>query len=419
MNSFEDVNQEGLSQDSERSKSPSEAAATPAGADAPAPAVEASAPVVTLGDETPGEKTLGENKSNAAPAPQTRAPTLPSPAADVKGAAEPPAVRLNLIPFVTGAQADAPPQPRLRNSYWRATFEKRYQIGMIAAGLALAGVAVAASLSMKAQHDQLLVSQSNETEDLAETVKALKVRLSAIDTAKHEDILELRKSVAELKSGLAAAQGSSATLAQFAARADRIEHDVDARIEKLGERVDHDSAAHNADFTAKLEKLGERVDHDGVARSADFAARLEKLEKKGAAPVVAAATQPAIIPVPVPAPAPAALPKQPTVLPPVAANVSKETTGSIAPQTPLRGWAVREVRGNVAIVAGPYGFRQVAQGDTLPGAGHVERIERRAAGWTVVTDRGIINSAAYGGGAYRAYGYGGYDGGYGPPEDEF
>jgi hypothetical protein len=173
MNSFEDVNQEGLSQDSERSKSPSEAAATPAGADAPAPAVEASAPVVTLGDETPGEKTLGENKSNAAPAPQTRAPTLPSPAADVKGAAEPPAVRLNLIPFVTGAQADAPPPPRLRNSYWRATFEKRYQIGMIAAGLALAGVAVAASLSMKAQHDQLLVSQSNETEDLAETVKAL------------------------------------------------------------------------------------------------------------------------------------------------------------------------------------------------------------------------------------------------------
>jgi hypothetical protein len=113
------------------------------------------------------------------------------------------------------------------------------------------------------------------------------------------------------------------------------------------------------------------------------------------------------------------LPKQPTVLPPVAANVSKDTTGSIAPQTPIRGWAVREVRGNVAIVAGPYGFRQVAQGDTLPGAGHVERIERRATGWTVVTDRGIINSAAYGGGAYRAYGYGGYDGGYGPPEGEF
>jgi hypothetical protein len=409
MNSSEDIKQDGAAKDlAGESGAASKAAENPA-ADA-STATEASAPIVTL----------GENKSAAgsAAASKSLAPRIPSPAADSKDAAEP--VRLNLIPFVPSQPADAPPPPPAGKSYWRATFEKRYRIGAIAAGVALAGVAVAGSLSLKAQHDQVLVAQNNETENLAETVKALKARLSAIDAAKHEDILELRKSVAELKSGLAAAQGSSATLAQFTARADRIEHDVDARIEKLGERVDHDSATHNADLAAKVEKLGERVDHDGAARNADFATRLEKLEKRAAAPVVASVAPPVAAPIPVPIPAPAsvALTKQPTVLPPVATNVSKETTGSIAPQTPIRGWTVREVRGDVAIVAGPYGFRQVAPGDALPGAGHVQRIERRANGWTVVTDHGIISSA-YGGGGYRADGYGGYDSGYGSPEGEF
>jgi hypothetical protein len=407
MNSSEDFNQDGAAKDLADESSAASKAAEISGADAPA-AAEASAPAVTL----------GENKSAAEPAAASRAlaPKIPSPAADGRDTVEP--VRLNLIPFVAGQQPEA--APPTGPSYWRAAFDKRYQIGAIAAGLAVVGIVAAASLSLKAQQDQVLASQNSETQNLAETVKALKARLNAIDTAKHEDIVELRKSVAELKSGLAAAQGSSASLAQFGARADRIEHDLSARIEKLGDRVDHDAATHSADFTAKLEKLGERVDHDGTARNADFTARIEKLEKKAAAPVVASVAPPVAAPIPVPVPAPAsvALTKQPTVLPPVATNVSKETTGSIAPQTPIRGWAVREVRGDVAIVAGPYGFRQVAAGDTLPGAGRVQRIERRANGWTVVTDHGIINSA-YNGGGYRAYGYGGYDGGYGPPEGEF
>jgi hypothetical protein len=260
------------------------------------------------------------------------------------------------------------------------------------------GVVGAASLSYKAQRDQVLVTQNAETENLADTVKSLKARLSAIDAAKHEDILELRKNVADLKSSLAAAKDSNAILAQINARAERVEHDEDARIEKLSERVDRDATAHNLELTA----------------------RLEKLEKKAAAPVVAALAPPmAPVPVPVPSPAPAPLTKQPTALPPVATNVSKETTGSIAPQTPIRGWAVREVRGNVAILQGPYGFRQVALGDTLPGIGRVQRIERRTTGWTVITNEGIVNAGYAGGGGYRAGGYGPFGGGYGPDEGEF
>ncbi|WP_210254928.1 hypothetical protein [Methylocapsa sp. S129] len=368
----------------------------------------------------------GESKGEAgASVESSAAPKIPSPALDDKASAERPPVRLSLIPFVAGQGADAPPPP-IGASYWRAAFEKRFQLGAIAAGLAVVGVVAAASLSYKAQQDQVLVSQNNETQNLAETVKALKARLNAIDASKHEDIVELRKSVAELKNGLAA-HDSTASLAQVNARAERIEHDEAAKHDeiadlrktvaelKTGLAAAHDSSATLAQITAHADRL----DHDAATHNADFAARLEKLEKKAGAPVVASLPSPAAVPLP-PA-APASLTKQPTVLPPVAANVSKETTGSITPQTPIHGWVVREVHGNVAVVEGPYGFRQIGPGDTLPGAGHVERIERRGTGWTVVTDRGLINSS-YSGGGYRAgaYGsYGAFNGGYGPPEGEF
>jgi hypothetical protein len=385
MSSSEEINQDKPSGHAGLESSISETAKAPVAAGTDSSAAANSAPAVSIGSETA--------EARGASAPRSVAPSIPAP--DAKTAGDQSAARLNLIPFVRGEHVEEPP---VGASFWRAAFEKRLQIGTIAAGLLVLGVVGAASLSYKAQRDQVLVTQNAETENLADTVKSLKARLSAIDAAKHEDILELRKNVADLKSSLAAAKDSNAILAQINARAERVEHDEDARIEKLSERVDRDATAHNLELTA----------------------RLEKLEKKAAAPVVAALAPPmAPVPVPVPSPAPAPLTKQPTALPPVATNVSKETTGSIAPQTPIRGWAVREVRGNVAILQGPYGFRQVALGDTLPGIGRVQRIERRTTGWTVITNEGIVNAGYAGGGGYRAGGYGPFGGGYGPDEGEF
>jgi hypothetical protein len=412
MNSSDNFNQGGLSTNSEsESKTAGETAANASTADASSPAIEPGAPVALN----------SENKSEAAPTSGTTAPApkMPSPAVDAKGEVDRPAASLSLIPFIAGQRAETPSPTA--NAHWRALFEKRFQLGAIAAGLAVAGGVAIASLSYKAQQDQYLVLQNSETQDLAETVKALKARLSAIDAAKHEDILELRKSVAELKTGFAALHDSSAAMGQFSARAERLEHDeatkhdeiVDLRKSvaelKTGLAAAHDSTALLTQFNGRAD----RIEHDEATHNSEFTARLEKLEKKAAAPVVASIAPPAAAPVPVPAPAP--LTKQLPV-PPVAANVSKETTSSIGPQTPIHGWAVREVHGNVAIVEGPYGFRQIGPGDMLPGAGHVERIERRASGWTVVTDRGIINSA-YNGGGYRAYGA--FNGDYGPAEGEF
>ena len=50
----------------------------------------------------------------------------------------------------------------------------------------------------------------------------------------------------------------------------------------------------------------------------------------------------------------------------------------------------------MAVVEGPNGFRQIGPGDMLPGAGRVERIERRGRDWTVVTNQGYFNDGAPG-----------------------
>jgi hypothetical protein len=330
------------------------------------PSVEAAAPSTAKSEPAPQE---------SKPAPRIEAPVDRS--------------RSSLIPFVAPERADAPPPPKGAD-FMRAAFEKRFQIGAVAASLALVSVLAAASISYKSQQDQYLVTQSQETESLAETVKTLKAKIAALEAAKRDEIGDLRKTVADLKNGVAAARDAGSSTAQLSARYDRVEHEQDARIEKLGERVDHDAATHYADLTSRLEKLSERIDHEATAHNADFTSRLEKLEKKAAAPVVAAITPAQAAPTP---PVAQKAPTPPT--PPVAPGVSKETTGSIpAPRPPIRNWIVREVHGGMAVVEGPYGYRQIGPGDTLPGAGRVERIERNGRDWSVVTSQGTISSAS-------------------------
>ena len=71
-----------------------------------------------------------------------------------------------------------------------------------------------------------------------------------------------------------------------------------------------------------------------------------------------------------------------------------DTTGSIEKPRPLlRGYVVLDARDDIALVGGRYGEREVRQGDFLPGAGRVERIELRGDGWVVMTSEGLIASA--------------------------
>ena len=251
----------------------------------------------------------------------------------------------------------------------RAARSKRFALSRLAVaaaiGLAAFGV-VAGVLVMNDHRGQagLLVEHARETEALARTVDALTARLDAIDNAKaHDELVELRRSVGEIKAGAASSQELGSALAQLS-----------QRVEKL-----------DREASAKVDKLGERFDHEATAQAAELSARIEKLEKKV---VVAAA------PSPTPPPRAPAQPKQPAVAPKFGANVSMETTGSIErPRPLLRRYVVLGVRDDVALIEGRDGERAVRPGDVLPGAGRVERIEPAGESWVVVTDQGLIGAA--------------------------
>ena len=56
----------------------------------------------------------------------------------------------------------------------------------------------------------------------------------------------------------------------------------------------------------------------------------------------------------------------------------------------MRGYVVLGARDDVALIGGRYGEREVREGDFLPGAGRVERIEARGDQWVVMTSEGLI-----------------------------
>ena len=373
MNSSLDSNDSDLGNSAAEPAAPVEAAAHSATAD---PAAETTA-TNAAPESPPAPESEARIDSAPAAVQAEAAPQAQKAAPEVKS--EPRRPSASLIPFIAPQRSWSPRWPD-GGDLRRLASDRRVQLGAAAAVLALAAVITISSISYGNQQARSLEAQSVETQSIEETVKALKARIGALEAAKRDEVADLRKTAAELKSGVAGARDVNSTVAQLGARFDRLEHDQDSRIEKLGERVDHEAAAHNA----------------------DFAARLEKLEKKLAAPVVASLAPPqAAPPAPPPKPpmaAPAAAPAVgPAAGPASGPGVSKETTGSIAPaRPPIRNWIVREVQDGVAVVEGPYGYREVSPGEYLPGAGRVERIERHGNDWQVVTSQGTISGASEG-----------------------
>jgi hypothetical protein len=305
-----------------------------------------------LNPERPLEAGAGPDEPAARQDQQAERPADAAPSAPDAREASPTseAARLNLIPDRAPAQAEGADGPSAA-----ARWPGRWMIGL-AAGLALVAAVAAAAAYDHVRQSSLLAAKAEESRSLAQTVKVLEDRIGAIEAARARDEnTDLRKLAAEIKTESGAARDLGGALAQLTARVDRVDHDQSARLDKLADRIDHES----------------------TARIADLSTRLDKLEKKQAAAVAAA--------VPAPSPrqaAPAAKPDP---------GVADETTGSIAkPQAPLRGYWLVEVQNGSAIVDGRDGPQQVAPGDFLPGAGRVQRIERRGQGWVVVTTSGLI-----------------------------
>ena len=94
------------------------------------------------------------------------------------------------------------------------------------------------------QQAKALAEQASENESLAHTLKSLKVRLDAIDSAmSNAGLADLRQSVGEIRSNLVSTREFSGALAQLSQRVDKLDHEASAKVDKLTERVDHEASA--------------------------------------------------------------------------------------------------------------------------------------------------------------------------------
>jgi hypothetical protein len=273
---------------------------------------------------------------------------------------DPPPSRRSRALVPIAARPQAPTEPGSQAPTSHPLFSSRFAFAAAAAVAVV--IAVAGALIWEdRQQAGILAERARETETLAQTVRSLKVRLDAIDAAKSgEDLSDLRRSIGDVKSGVVSAREFNSALAQLSERVDKLSNEASAKVDKLNERVDHETSTLTAELTSRVDKLEKKI----------------------------------VPPLPIsPEPAPAALPPASAQVKSGAA-VSMETTGSIErPRPLLRGYIVLDARGDVALIGGRFGEQEVRRGDFLPGAGRVERIELRGGRWTVLTSEGLIAPA--------------------------
>ncbi len=132
-----------------------------------------------------------------------------------------------------------------------------------AAAIAAAGVLAGGALWAFNDHRSqagLIAEQANETKALAKTIDALNARLSVIENAKsHDELVELRRSVGEIRSNVASSRDLSGALAQLAQRVEKLDRDESAKVDKLNERVDRETSAQAAELAARIDKLEKKV----------------------------------------------------------------------------------------------------------------------------------------------------------------
>ncbi len=369
-------------------------------------------------DNAPPESTGAE--VGQAPAPSVSEPDAShEPEAKAQGGeavrAEPESPKLDLISFFPASER----APRIEAAPPKAP---RNFVAPGLVGLALLFLLGAGAVYEQMHQSALLTAKVRQNEHLVSTVSHLTERLDAIEGARaREETADVRKLLGEMKLGASATRDVSAAVSQLTARVDHVERDQGARLDKLAERIDHDTSSRFADLAARLDKLEKKAasptvavvapDHDASPRFADLAARLDKLEKKAASPTVAVVApdhdasprfadlaarldklEKKAAPPTLAAVAPAPPPKPIPIPAKVDPGVSNETTASLEkPKPPLRGYAVIGVGDGFATIRGREGEISVGAGDIIPGLGRVLRIERHGREWLVVTSVGVIS----------------------------
>lgn len=215
--------------------------------------------------------------------------------------------------------------------------------GLSAAGLVLGAVLGAGAMSLSAP----------SATGPGEAIGQVRQQVEAMRTESERQVERLSKSLAQLQES-----------------ADAARSEAKARNAALTERLGKTEQS----LSAKITATGERLEQSEKDQTARLAALTTQIEKRAVAPAV---------PAPVPAPQ-AAKPSAP----------EPTETGALADKpkpAAFENWAVREVYDGIAVLEDrKRRLIEVGPGDTIPGVGRIETIERRGKAWHVVTKQGII-----------------------------
>lgn len=157
-----------------------------------------------------------------------------------------------------------------------------------------------------------------------------------------------------------------------------------AALEGLSARLDALKAETTASLAAFAGKA-ERVQREPEARLSQIINRLDRMERQLAGPAAAGAIGAA--------PAQAAAAQKQAQIAVAPAKPRLETANGQEKPRLITNWIVRDAYDGIALVEGPRGAIEVAPGEAIPGAGTVKSIERRGAGWIVITSQGLVDSA--------------------------
>jgi hypothetical protein len=207
---------------------------------------------------------------------------------------------------------------------------------------------------LKAPPAQTIAPQVTERSEMLHTAQQMA-----------EDMRSLKANVEALRAAQIQTAKDTAGLAGLKTRLDAVKTETGASIAELASKV-------------------ERMQREPEAKLSQILERLDRMERQNAMPPVAAGSAAAA-----PTTTKTASAKPVHV---AEAKPLDSPSGLRDPQL-ITNWVVRDVYDGIAVVDGPRGSIEVTPGETIPGAGTVKAIERRGAGWIVITSRGLVDSA--------------------------
>ena len=180
-----------------------------------------------------------------------------------------------------------------------------------------------------------------------------------------EDIRALKASIEGLRAAQSQAAKEAAGLEGLKTRLEVVKAETGASIAELAGKV-------------------ERMQREPEAKLSVIIERLDRIERQSGA---------ALANGPVHAASAAAAQGSGKPLRVAEAKPPEEAAAGQRPPKLITNWVVRDVYNGVALVESPRGAIEVVPGEIIPGAGTVRAIERRGAGWIVITSRGLVDSA--------------------------